>query len=98
MKLQKGKWSSQDHWVIMSGIRDCSFLHHPHALHEHTFYCFLFYYFFFLRPHLRPMEDPGLGVKWELQLQPMPQPQQSQIPAASATYVTACGSARSPTH
>ena len=33
------------------------------------FYFILLLYFFFLGPHVRPMDVPGLGVKLELQLQ-----------------------------
>ena len=64
-----------------------------------VFYQLLFYwnYFFsfFVRPHLWHMEIPWLGVKLELQLQPKAQLQQHHIQAASLTYDTACGNARS---
>ena len=52
-------------------------------------------YFFFLGPHLWHVEVPRLGVELELQLQLLATPQQHQIPAASATYARAQGSAGS---
>ena len=54
---------------------------------------FLFF-FFFLGPHLRHMEVPRLGVKWELQLLAYTT-RQHQIQAASVTYPAACGNTRS---
>ena len=48
--------------------------------------------------HLQHMEVPRLGVELELQLLPIPQTQQLRIQAASASYTTAHGSARSLTH
>ena len=58
------------------------------------FFC-LFVCFYFLGPHLWPMEVPRLGVKLELQL---PQPQQCGIQMESVTYTTAHSNAESLTH
>ena len=59
---------------------------------------FFIVFFFFLQPHLRRIEVPGLGIESELQLRPTPQPQQHQIGATPANYTAACGNARSLTH
>ena len=65
-----------------------------------TYYLFIFkiYLFIFLWPVWQHMEVHGPGVKLELQLYPTPQPQPHQNQAASVTYITACGNARSLTH
>ena len=55
-------------------------------------------FFFFLQPHLRHTEVPGLGVESELQLRPTPQQQQCRIQATSGTYAAACGNMGSITH
>ena len=53
----------------------------------------------FLGPHPRHMEVPRLAVtKWSYSCWPAPQPQQLGIWAASSTYTTAQGHARSLTH
>ena len=52
-------------------------------------------FLFFLGPYSRHIQAPGLGVKWELHLQPTPQPQQHQIQPTSVTHTTACGHAGS---
>ena len=52
----------------------------------------------FLGPHLQHMRFPGKGSNRSYGCWPMPQPQQRQILAASATYTTAHGNARSLTH
>ena len=74
--------------IILKGCYEFSSAYHR----------FIFYYFFFLGPHLQYMEAPRLGVESELQLQPTPQPQQHQIRVTTATYATACGNAGSLTH
>ena len=54
--------------------------------------------FCFLGPHPQNIRVPRLGVKSELSCWPTPQPQQCGNPAASVTYNTAHGNARSLTH
>ena len=67
--------------------------------------CFFFpfpylltFFFSFLWLNLWHMEVPGLGSNRSWSCQPTLQPQQHQIWAASVTYNTACGSAKSLTH
>ena len=64
------------------------------------FFFFLFFIFLFFFSAIPPqhMEVPRLGVEWSYSCQPTPQPEQCQIQSASATYTTAHGNARSPTH
>ena len=62
---------------------------------------FLFIYlfiYFSLGPHPRRMEVPSLGLKSELQLLAYTIATATRIRAASATYTTAQGNARSLTH
>ena len=54
--------------------------------------------FCFLGPPYKHMEVPRLVVESELQLRPTSQPLQYGIQAASVTYTTAHGNARSLTH
>ena len=63
-----------------------------------TFFFLLLNLFCSLGPHLWHMEVPRLRVKLELQLLALPQPQPHRIWAASVTYTTAHGNARSLTH
>ena len=58
----------------------------------------IYTFFFFLWPHLRHMEVPGLGVELELPFRPMPQTQEQQIWAVSVTYSATCGYAKSLTY
>ena len=57
-----------------------------------------FFSFCFLGPHLQHMEVPRQGVESELQLPAYVTARAIQDPAASATYTTTHGNARSLTH
>ena len=60
--------------------------------------CSLFFFFFFLGPHLRHMEFPRLTAESGYSCWPTPQTQQYGIRATSATYTIAHCNARSLTH
>ena len=65
-------------------------------IHIITTLCIIIFFFLYiLGPHPWHMEVPRLGVQ---SVWPLPEPQQCQIWAASATYTTAHGHARSLTH
>ena len=65
---------------------------------SHYFIYKKFFFLFFRTVHESIWKFPGKGVELELQLPPTPQPQQCKIWAASLTYTTAHGNARSLTH
>ena len=63
------------------------------------FWSFLFcFVLFFTTTSAAYGSSRARGVKLEMQLRPRPQPRQHWIWAASATYIAACGNARSFTH
>ena len=69
-----------------------------HIMKLNIFFFFFFFFFCFLGPHSQYVEVPRLGDELELQL-----PADSMATATwdlshSATYTTAYGNARSPTH
>ena len=78
----------------------CAMLPSPSSspFHILPFLFYFIYLFVFSGLHPRHREVPRLGVESSCCFWPMPQTQQFEIRAASATYTTAHGNARSLTH
>ena len=71
---------------------------HYLAIHDYTMNIQKLSWTFVLGLHLQYMETTRLRSIWKYSCQTTPQPQQHQIWAASVTYTTAYGNARSLTH
>ena len=72
--------------------------HRIKSFSSRNFLSSFFFFFSFLGYTCGIQKFPGQGLDWSYSCQPTPRPQQCWIQAASMTYTTAHGNARSLTH
>ena len=104
--LHTSKFPQRNHTVFPSNnLWECVFVHSiakfwifTNLIDESIFYLIYSIYFLLFRAVPMTRNFPGYGSHQSHSCWPTPQPWQCQIPAASATYTTACSNTRPLTH